>query len=211
MACEAIDIRTQRGWDSLIPFVQPACLGVPADLIVHNLRLSAIEFTVWTGWFTQKYLVDLQANVGEYPIDVYDCMRFLALRKVCYNQQIRYCPAYEPRCCEVSGNKFWFDDGQLMVRPLPAYDEPEALEVEIVVALTQDTCYLPESLYLEWAEPIAAGAIARCLKIPGQPFTDMAGSVLYEREFTKGKVRAKQQVERSRIRGPMKMVARRFV
>jgi hypothetical protein len=191
--------------------MQPACMGIPAELLVHNIRLAAIEFTEYSGILTQTYLVDLQKDVTEYPIDVYDCMRFIALRKVCYGEQTRYCPAYEPKCCSIGGNTFWYQDGALRIGEAPAYDEPEALTVEIVVAVSQDSCFMPEELYQDWAEPIAMGAIARCLMIAGQPFYDANSARLFEFKFKQGKVNARQRVERSRIRGPMKIAARRFV
>jgi len=211
MATELIDVRSNRGWDSLVPFTQPSCMGIPHELLIHHLRLSAIEFCERSGWFTQSYLVDLQENVDEYPIDSYDCMRFIALRKVCYNGDTRYCPAYEPNCCSISGNKFWYENGFLRIGMLPIADEPGALRVEIVAAPSQDTCFLPESLYRDWAETIAMGAIARCLSIAGQVFYDLNSARTFEFKFRAGATLARQRVERSRIRGPMKMTARRFV
>lgn len=212
MACEIIDtFAGDRGWDSLVPFMHPACMGIPVELQIHNLRLAAIEFTEYSGWLTQSYVLDLQENVGEYPIRPYNCMRFIALQKVCYGGHTRYAPAHEPRCCDIGGNKFWYENGQLQVRPLPIVDEPRALTVEFVVALSQDTGTLPETLYNNWAETIAMGAIARCMLIANQPFYDPNSARLFEHKFKAGKVLARQRVERSRIRGPMKMVARRFV
>lgn len=211
MALELIDVRSNRGWDSVVPYMQPSCMGIPYELMIHQIRLSAIEFCEKSSWFTQKYLVDLQENVDEYPIDSFDCMRFIALRKVCYRGETRYCPAYEPKCCSIGGNKFWFDDGFLRISPLPVYDEPESLEVEIIAAPGQDSCFMPESLYRDWVEPIAMGAISRCLTIPGQIFFDAASARLFEHRFRTGITTARQRVERSRIRGPMKMTAQRFV
>lgn len=211
MPCEIISAQTNRGWDSLIPYMQPACMGIPVEILVHNIRLAAIEFTEKSGWFSQVYSVDLQKDVSEYPIDVYDCMRFIAMRKVCYRGQTSYCPEHTPRCCSVGGNKFWVENDALQISPLPAYDEAEALTVEIVVALTQDTCYLPESLYQEWAETIANGAIARVLTIPGQMFSDPMSARLFGFSFKKGIGDARSRVERSKIRGPYKIKARRFV
>lgn len=211
MACEQINAQPQRGWDSLIPYMQPACMGIPVDMLIHNIRLAAIEFSERTGVYTQQYLVDLQKDVTEYPIDVIDCYRFIALKKVCYNGQINYSSAFSPHCCSMAGNKFWYENESLNISFAPSYDDDEALRIEIVVALTQDSCFMPESMYQDWAEWIAAGAIQRVLEIPGQPFTDYDAARLYAMKFAKGKRDCKYRVERSRIRGPMKMIARRFV
>jgi hypothetical protein len=208
---QLIDTIPVRGWDSFIPYTQPATMGIPAEIVYHNIRLAGIHFSEQTGILTQKHVVSLQADVDEYPIDVHGCARFLALRKVCYRGQIRYCPAYEPRCCEVSGNKFWVEDGFLRIVPTPSYDEEDALEYEIAVALTHDAVGIPEEFYQDWVETIVAGAIARILSIPGQAFTDYGGSRMYEAKYMQGVRSARYRREASRIRGPMHMVARRFV
>ena len=206
-----IDQLPVRGWDSFIPYTQPATMGIPAEVVYDNIRRTGIHFSEQTGLLSQKDILDLQANVDEYPIAVRGCARFLALRKVCYRNEIRYCPAHEPRCCTVGGNKFWYEDGYLRISPTPSYDEDEVLEVELAVALTQDAVTVPEEFYQDWADTIAAGAISRILAIPGQAYTDYGGSRLYEFAYRKGLSTARNRREASRIRGPMKMVARRFV
>lgn len=124
-----IDQLPVRGWDSFIPYTQPATMGIPAEVVYDNIRRTGIHFSEQTGLLVQKDVLDLQANVDEYPIAVRGCTRFLALHKVCYKNEVRYCPAHEPRCCNVGGNKFWYEDGFLRISPIPSYDEDEVLEV----------------------------------------------------------------------------------
>lgn len=211
MTTELIDASPYRGWDSFIPYVNPYCMGVPAEIIGLNCREAAIEFTERSGILTQSFNVNLQANVNQYPIELDKCYRFIALKSVCSASGIRYAPNYPPHCCSLNGFTFFWDNDAIVISPTPFEDEEDALTVSIVVSINRDALYCPEELYQDYLDAIKYGALTRILEMNNQVWHDQGGAIQYKAAFQREVNRARIRVEKSKIRGPLKMRARRFV
>lgn len=211
MTEELIDTFTRRGWDSFVPYINPSCLGVPAEIIGLSARDSAIEFTERTGILKQEITLDFQANVQEYPIEVDGCYNFLALHRVCTPSGIVYAPNHSPHCCRTGGYTFFYDSESLIISPVPVEDEAKAAKITITVSIKRDALYCPEIIYERYVDAVKYGALSKILNMNGHPWFDSGGAIIYRKMFKNEVNRARLREERSMIRGPMIATAKRFV
>jgi hypothetical protein len=85
----------------------------------------------------------------------------------------------------------------LHIRRPPQKDDPNGLEVEVLVQPKQDSCVLDKYLYQMWSDGICAGAVSRLLSIPNTNWRDPKEAERQDLKFRKEVARARAEIDRS--------------
>lgn len=176
-------------FDEIIPYVAVNVIGVPAGVVGHAIRLSAIEFAQRTKAIKRTMYLSTQCGVRHYPLQVDDCNAIIAIEDVSYCGS---CLRLSSVSCCMSGG-FWYaferpDDFYIGIEP--DRDGQRDLEIRAVVMPGQDSCFLDKWVYDLHAETIAQGALYRILKMQAEEWFNPAMSSLAAREFNAGVTRA---------------------
>lgn len=155
-----------------------AVTGLPPEIALQHLRDTLVEFYDKTRLGVQILMVDAQAGVEDYPIELHGNFRLIAIKAV--NNGKCSCVHYTVR------------DGRLWVQA-PTEDEEQAFEVHAIVKPSRDVCEIDETIYQDWADVIADGAAFRAFSMPKQPWTSTGLATLYAKKFSIGVVRAKNR------------------
>jgi hypothetical protein len=87
-------------------------------------------------------------------------------------------------------------DSTISVYPLPSVVSTNGLVIRAAFAPQRAAQVLPDDMLENWAETVAAGALAILLEMTGQPFTSAEKSTMYQKYFDSG-VRAASIYARS--------------
>lgn len=98
----------------------------------------------------------------------------------------------------------------LELRLYPTPDGAYPLVAEVSLCPTRSATQLEDDLFDIWVEPVVAGAVARAMMVPGQPFTDQAGSQFYMAQAQVGIHRARREGILGRTRGSLSVRQRAF-
>lgn len=197
MSCY-IDPNGTLGWDVLLPYVLPSCRGVPDQIALHEIRVAAIEFCRFTGILHDIQQYYLQAYVGQYQL-ITDCnYNIHQVFRVLVNQQWEYAPVSK-KLPEGRGYYVYHMSSPTIMnlRNPGQIDSPNGLEVETIVIPKQDSCVLDNYLYEIWGNSIAAGALAKLLKLPQTNWYDPKLAADYEMKFRKDKSKCRAQIDRA--------------
>lgn len=182
IVCAAVD---QVHFDEFIPYIAVNVSGVPAQVMGHMARLSAIEFAQKTKAIRRTYIGNLQCGVRHYPLELDDCYSIVLVDQVCScNQPLR---RYDIDCCLGNACGYAFErPNELYIGRAPDQDQPDALELRLVVSPGQDSCHIDRWVYDQHAETIAQGALFRILSMASEEWFNPAMSSLAARVFNEG-------------------------
>ena len=198
-----IDPNATLSWDALFPYVLPYVLGVPNELMAHNIRLSAIEFCRRSGILHDENTFEMQAGVSDFFLTTicdYEIVRIVEVSMCgCYHFRPTLHKPMNNCFCGPYG--FWMENVDVLhlSKPFPGFQtQPQPnnpankhLRVEFVVQPKQDGCTLDNYLYEYWAEGIAYGAIHRLMMIPNVKWFNPQLAQAYQLKFRNEIVRAR--------------------
>lgn len=204
-------------WRSFVPLVQLATARCPIPVIVDKIREAAREFCrrsrVWT---LRSLAADLLAGEGVYGLRPPDQTAICGVLWVRVNGRTLTCltpeqwqarpeaSAREPEVYRVT------EPAMVHVLPVPDADVPGALTVEAVLCPSVGSQRGPEFLLTSYGQAIAAGAQARLMLIPDRPWTDVAGSVVFDAKFEDGIAGARIKVNQGGGNADTRVRPRRF-
>jgi hypothetical protein len=185
-------------WDALLPYVHPYAVGAPPELVLHHIRLSAIELCRRSGIVHDVVQYDLQQGVQDYQLNT-DCnYNIVRIKRVTVDGRWDYTPVTAKLPAGIGAYLYQMTSPTMIhLRRPPNKDNPKGLEVETVVAPKQDSGVLDNYLYEMWAEGIAAGAIQRCLLIPQTNWYDPKLAAEYGLRFRKELSRCRAEADRA--------------
>jgi hypothetical protein len=205
-----IDPNGALSWDALLPYVLPYTRGVPDEIAAQAIRASAIEFCRWSGYLHDVAKYDLQANVHHYPLETLCDYNIVRVFRVTVRGVWNYWPVVEKPLFQCGCFVFFMESPTcLRLQRPPQLDEPQALEVEVVVAPKQDSCTLDNDLYEYWADGISAGAVDRILSMPNTDWYNPSEAKRFGLKFKNEKARARAERDRQFASSSM-MVAPRW-
>lgn len=174
----------QVSFDAFIPYVSVVVDGVPANVVGHMVRLSAIEFAMRTHVMRRTMWAPTQDGVRHYPLELGDCYTLTSISSLSVNGERYAARAPRDEFDMSSGCWFSFDQPCDLYLGRPACeDRARGLEVNLIVSPGQDSCTVDQWVYQRYAEPIAAGALARLLRMPSEPWYDLRLAAQYASEF----------------------------
>lgn len=176
-------------FEDMTPYVAVRVDMVPAEVIGHALRLSAIEFAQRTKAVRRTLYLDAQACVQHYSLLHTDCYNIFAIEQVWYDGVPLQVNTVDR--CTHGGYWYAFErPASLYVGVTPAQDCPRAFEIRAVISPGQDSCFIDEWVYQLHAETIASGAVYRLLSMQSEDWFNPAIASLAAREFNAGVARA---------------------
>lgn len=198
-------------WSVFLPYIAPYVKGAPDTLMGHMARLAAIEFARDTGVVSRDVIIDAQAGVADYPLQVGDCYTVTGIKSVCVNG----CPVKVVRDvnCNVSrlrGYRF-VAPRDLYIYPAPMEDADGCIVVTATVIPGQDSCTVDPILYHEFAELIGDGAVSRLLMTRSASWYDPQNAQVFLAKFLAASRKAKLSQVKQRSSEPQYMKGVRFV
>lgn len=223
-----IDPSGHLSWDALESYILPWVLGAPTELILAQARLATIELCRRSGILHDENFFDLQKGVSEYYLTTLCDYQVVRAYEVTMLNQWTFRPTIN-RPARQNGGPFnsvgyygtsWWcgpygfympNVDVVRITPATQQDFKEGLRVEFIVMPKQDGCTLDNYLYENFAEGIAAGAIARLKRIKNVNWSDPQGAQEYELRFQKELNRARGIVDMNFTSGSVMMQAARWV
>lgn len=196
--------------EDFLPYVQMYVPGCPEEIIAHAIRLEAIEFSRATHTIRRTILVDAQAHVHDYCLEVEDDYRIAAIERVCVDG-LDYLPTSTQPCGdrEVFRRYFFEPGSDLMIYDAPAKDGAQCIHVTASVQPGQDSCRLDKVLYDDYAEAMSNGAISRLMLMPETKWFNQSLAGVFMRKSRQHTVRAKNLHMKGASTGPLLMKTRR--
>lgn len=205
--------------DEFLPRVRVEADGVPRALALLHIRTVLRELCRASHiWQQELDPITLYANVAERDIprpDGAEVMRILGASyqggtlKRRSTEQLR---AADPDWQTATGDGLSaIVPGYRTVRlyPIPETTLADPLYLTVELVPSQSTTQCPDEL-LEYADGIAAGALARLKRMAGKPWTDRQAVREYEDEFNEAVGRAIHEVASGRTGASLQVKPREF-
>lgn len=203
-----------RTLHEFLPEVQPEVIDCPIPMILQALR-DAAQKLCSNGWVWQEeYTFSLQAGQAIYDLkpeadaivsDVYDVRKKNSTTSDKYTI-IDSLRVPEPdmkmwdtgwRTHESSTGtitKWDFRDERILIVPKPTATFSDWIKVQCVLQPDRSTNTVPEELYDDYAEEIAAGAKGKLMMMPKRSWTNVQVGQEYTKEFKRACRRARWRV-----------------
>lgn len=207
--------------------IAPACPGVPEPAMDLNIVLAAQDFCRRTSWYQEVQTMDAVASQGEYSFTVPSGMRLFMLHGAWYDTaQLEIVATGDVRdplalrgavgdSSPETGTptQVFFNvpsDGTFQLYPLPAENATTAITVRASFVPTNTAETVPDGLYNEWAEIIAAGAMARLMSTPNTPYFAPKSAAIAAARFETGITRARRESRTGKVQSSLAVRPRAF-
>lgn len=202
-----------RTFRDLVPELMGAhgIMGIPVEIVEFHIRKATIELCERSHIWTMDIRLDEQAGVEDYPIDVENCARIVAVNRVSTKRCDK--PLYAARTYEEfkrNCSAFYVKDNVTIYIPAPNEDSEQTLQITAAVKPTQESCVLAERLYEDFSEVIVEGAAARCYMMPKQDWTNPRAARDSALLFRAGIGKAKNRQSLNSVTVPLMMKGARF-
>lgn len=165
------------------PRIRPWLPGCTEQLMDEALLDAAIEFCDATLVVSlQNDPIDLRTGLVEYDVDLNPGTEVSRITAVYIGAQGR--PTAFPRYT-------YLRPSTVVLASPPSTNTPRALHVEYATRPTRTAKSLDDSLFHDWAEGVAAGAVARLALKPSQPFTNEGLAMTELAKFNRAKAQAR--------------------
>jgi hypothetical protein len=200
------------------PYVEPHCSGVSIPMMRQALRSSAIEFCERTNATQEVFTTGTTVDVNELDIDVPSQQRLVRVLSAQYQDKwLTLVPTqdapnlqYEPTTGEPTHLYLAAPNtGPSTLYPTPDATEANVLFIRASYAPTRTASQLADSLFDEWVETIAAGAISRLQSTAGTPFYS-PDALMWKSTFERGVSKALVLDHRGRVRVSQRVQPRPF-
>lgn len=202
-----------RTFKDLVPELMGAhaIMGIPPEIAEFHIRKAVIELCERSYIWTMDIRLDEQAGVQDYPFDLEDCARVVAVNTVRTHTCARLLtPAKTYEEFRRGCSSFYVKDNITLHIPAPNEDSEQTLEVNVAVKPTQESCVLADRLFEDFSETIVEGAAARCYAMRKQAWTDLRASKDSYLLFRAGVGRARNRRSLNSTVTPLMMKGARF-
>ena len=173
-------------WSDFSPYVLPYVTGCPQPVMDQHVKLAAIDFFRRTLSYRQVLEPVVTEGTALVPLEAPMDTQIIKIKSVTVGDSDF--PLVETsHGLELSrtnpGREFAFtQDGRtLVVYPIQPAGIEVIAEVAVAPSITSNT--LDDALAQQHMQDIAHGAVASIKRIPGQPFSDLAGSPVHQAMF----------------------------
>ena len=179
---------------SILPYVvMDSEDDLPDPVIEQAIKESAIRFITKSQVVRRKVIMDTQACVDEYPIELEDCYFPISVRRVTYRTE-GYHPMHEEDADNMISldsyrpgeerHLFWLNDRNwLVLDPAPQCDGEGDLIVYLSAAPTLKSCAMPKEVFDQYGLAIVDGALARLFLMRDRPWYDASQAVFRNQQY----------------------------
>lgn len=200
-----------------LPEVMPSVPGCPNPLAVNAVRNSVIEFVSRARLLLRSVDVVLTPGESRYSLDVDSGLTASTFLRGWLNETTRVHPV-SPINEDAEHGDYWrketgapvkayIDAGELIVAPIPK--DAGTMQVDVLCTYLRNATAVDDFVLQDWIEPIAYGALARLLILPG-PWSNPAAAVGYRRLFEMGASEAAIQTDKGGTMESLRVAPRRF-
>ena len=165
-------------WDAFYEYVFPSVQGCPTSIVKHAIRSACIDFCARTLiWKQDSTLNDVIAGlsmytfappsgakvVTPYRVAIKDADSGKDKELAAYSLETleSFSPSWREDTSEYPDKYVLITDDTIRLIGTPTRDLPESLSAGVALKPTRDAEDCPSFLYEDWAEVIAAGALAK--------------------------------------------------
>lgn len=235
MSCET----DTRKLSDILPYIQPYCRSLPEEMGMDYGRRSYIEFVKRSGSLVKTLVYDLQEGVRDYPLLTPSGYKISRVNYVDIHGHRSLEPTYDRNSApnfnrnfngNISGSvlgtfgygpNYWtvcgpwrfhlFGYDCLYLLKEPNADHEHALQISVSVFPTQEICEFDADFFDRWVEGITYGALAKAMMLVNTDWYDPRLAEVYNKKYIAEIQRARHKEDLNYSRGPMRMIARRFV
>jgi hypothetical protein len=205
--------------DNFLPFVLPDVPGCPEALALSAIRESAIEFCQLTGYWQQDLAtIDTVANQKSYTL-VPPSEAVVARPRSVYYLGRKLHPLIELSAGledATAADPTWYlivpigEDWAL--RPYPTVDRSVtgAFTVKASLKPARNATKVGARVYVDYMEPVAAGAASRLLKMQAKPWFNANLALLKDAEFKAASASARDAADKGYTRASRSVQMRPF-
>lgn len=214
-----------KSLDLFLPRLLPAVVGCPTPLAVQSLLDAAIDFCEETRVIQATVEpINTQAGNGQYELDVPTQQRIVSVLQVWYGTtSLTPAPTHivdtplayvatvagEAAPRSTPSTFYAFEPGIIGIYPTPDAATLLPISARIAVKPLRDATTVADELYNDWLDSIVAGAIARIVAIPNQPYS--GDPLAAQIKFRSGVSRATHESKRGRVNASMSIAPRPFI
>lgn len=177
----------------VIPFAREC----PESVAVGAIRDAAIEFCEKSHWLHYRHdPITLIAGIAEYELDVPDEHDPAAIIDLWYGSR-RLTPTTHDTLVSTYGGDYGsrrgppdaylsVDHSEITFVPVPETTEVSAITGIIAVKPTRDSLSCDDSIFREWSEAVAHGALWRLKEMDGMAWSDASKAIGHRAHFTAG-------------------------
>lgn len=182
-------------FDKFLPEVMPECSGVPEPVAINAIRNACFDFCRQSlFWTVTLDPVAYTANVAEYDVDapsgavpvmvmnlVLDDSRTVTSYSL--DNVAAVLPSWRTATGPIAG---FMQPSNDVIRFVPIPSTSGVFVPTVAYAPERDATTVESSIYTLYLETIKYGALAKLKAMPGQPWSDPAAAMQYDRLFSKG-------------------------
>ena len=165
-------------WDAFYEYVFPSVQGCPTSIVKHALRSACIDFCARTLiWKQDSVLNDIIAGLSMYTfappsgakvvtpyrvaIKDVDSGKDKELAAYSLETLESFSPSWREDVADYPDKYVLITDDTVRLIGIPTKDMPETLSAGVALKPARDAEDCPSFIYEDWAETIAAGALAK--------------------------------------------------
>lgn len=203
--------------DAFLPYIRVHVSGLPAPVILQEVRSAAIRFCAISRAWKGFQVMDISAGVAAYAIPVPTGAVLGVLEEVYVNgESILPQPLDELRArwrhwTAVEGSPLFYtqlDPDTVTLVPKPVDDSADGLEMRAHYKPAHDAAELPDFLLDQHAQAIASGALSTLMSMPDLPCYNPNQAMAHQAVFEAAAYKANTQADRSFTRAPRRVVGR---
>lgn len=204
------------------PFTLPYVMGAPDAALDQAILSTCIDFCSRTLIVQSVSTYDLVAGVSEYEVDVESGARLVKILKVFTSgrllkpttvEDVKSAEALTTGASGAPQTYFTMtpNEAGFVLYPTPDAVVTGGLVVRAAVAPTRSATSVADVLFEDWADTIGAGAAARLLGLPRQPFTDPASAAALSQQYESAVLSASVESRIGQTVGASRVQPARFV
>lgn len=184
----------------------PACADIVA---VNAVRNAAIDFCTRTlVWSEKQDTVTVTPLDFPYDLDAPNGARACGVMSAKFNG-IRIDPTTQDELdtqgtsweSDTGAPRFFFQPTPYTFQTYPIPDGDGTLDLRVAFCPKRDSSLIEEFIYQLYIEGVAAGALARLMREPNQPYSNPGLADYYDSQFEKEVTKAKIEANKSLTRG----------
>ena len=208
-------------WADFHDWILPEVQGCPVAVVNHTLRDVLIDFYDQTGLLVYAQSpISVVADTATYsltPPANYEVSRIEELML----GDLRLFPVSQVQLAQMYFNwqtisgppQYYFCETTDSFRlvPVPAEAPDDTIQPRVVLTPSRACSGISEDwIYDGWVNVLAAGTLARLMRMPGKPWTDLQRAVIYQDQFRSGMTAARSQADRGQSGAVLSVRLKRF-
>lgn len=201
----------------VLPYARD-CPELAAENAIRNAVIEFCDKSHW--WLFDHEPITLLPGIADYELDLPDQTELARIQEA-WNGQLELREASQDELSRRYVLNWRTQEGDpryftrlrptlITMCPIPQDRVRNAVTMTLALRPTRASTGADDSIYDEWAEVIASGALARLYGTPGQPFFDLETSILRRNMFVQGIGEAKIKRNRGLTRAPTQVRPRSF-